>query len=40
MVEKVQEPLHYLHILIKEFERVGKHELEYFDTFASPHTFH
>jgi hypothetical protein len=40
VVEKIQEPLHYLHVLVKDFERVGKHELKHFDTFALPHTLH
>ena len=39
-VEKFRKPLHYLHVLIKKFDRTGKHELEHFDTFASPHTLH
>ena len=39
-LKKNWEPLCYLHDLVKEFERAGKHEFEHFDIFALPHTLH
>ena len=34
------EPQHQLHVLVKKFDRIGKHELEHLDTFTSPHTLY